>query len=394
MKKYIIVSCLMLGLFLGVSFSFSFQFGSNTEETRLKATQIIKKNCSVVGCHAGPFPAMNLNLEEEKFENSLLGKLSQELDEFKLIDVNNPEKSYLLKKIRGEEGIVGKQMPADSRPLLKQDQKVIEDWIRSLKDSMNLESSGFSQSDSNPKFNKPAFWGTRLVNLPTTQSLGKGQIQFRISHKFFPAIKNGLDEFFGLDGPAAMLLGLGYGITDNLSVMLSRSNRFKDVELALKWVFARQGGPSSFPFFAAFNLSGSTITQAQAGDIEKSKANIQLLLSRQISTRFSLLLVPSYSSNANHWDESPEGTFSVGTGMRYMVFDDFSVIVEWIPVLSGYKANSSGWGIGIEKKIGGHVFQVFLLNTIGITSSQYLPGGDFKLRDTEFRLGFNIFRLF
>ena len=172
-----------------------------------------------------------------------------------------------------------------------------------------------------------------------------------------------------------MLLGLGYGITDNFSVMLSRSNRFKDLELALKWIIVRQGESSGLPFSAAFNLSGNTITQVKLGDFVKSKANLQLLLSRQISTRFSLLLVPSYSSNANHWDEAPEGTFSLGTGMRYM-------------------ANSSGWEIGIEKKIGGHVFQVFLLNTVGITSSQYLPGGDFQLRDTEFRIGFNIFRLF
>lgn len=394
MKKYIFTVCLLLGIFLAVSYSFSFQTGSNIEETQAKAARIFKNNCSVVGCHAGPFPAMNLNLDEEKYKDSLLGKSSQEINEFKLIDTENPEKSYLLKKIRGEEDIVGKQMPAGSPPLSKKDQKVIEDWIISLKNSLNSGSSDFSQSDSDKKFSKPTFWGTRLVNLPTTQSLGKGQLQFRISHRFFPAVKDGYDEFFGLDGPAAMLLGLGYGITDNFGVMLSRSNRFKEVELAFKWIFVHQGGPSNFPFSVALNLSGSTITQDLPEEIEKSKANIQLLLSRQISSRFSLLLVPSFSSNANHWDESSEGTFSIGTGMRYMVLDDLSIIVEWIPVLSGYKANSSGWGIGIEKKIGGHVFQVFLLNTIGITSSQYLPGGDYQLKDTEFRIGFNIFRLF
>jgi len=277
----------------------------------------------------------------------------------KLVDIQNPEKSYLLKKIRGDEDIQGKQMPAGSPPLSEQDQKIIENWIISLKDSEDRETLDFSRSGIENKFSKPAFWSTRLVNLPTTQSLDKGQILFRISHRFFPAVKDGLNEFFGLDGPAAMLLGLGYGITDNFAVMLSRSNRFKEVELALKWNFVHQGGPSNFPFSAALNLSGSTITQDLPEETEKSKVNFQLLLSRQISSRFSFLLVPSFSSNANHWDESSEGTFSMGTGMRYMVLNDLSIIVEWIPILAGYEANSSGWGVGIEKKIGGHVFQVF-----------------------------------
>lgn len=394
MKKHIAARSFIVSLCFVVSFSFSYQADPASDELQKNAARVFKKNCSVVGCHAGPFPPVNLNLEEEKFEDFLVGKPSYELNNLNLIDVDNPEQSYLIKKIRGEAGIIGKQMPAGSSPLSKEDQKVIEDWVKSLKDSANRETSSFSQSDLDQKFSKPAFWGTRLVNLPTTQALGKGQILFRISHRFFPAVKDGYDEFFGLDGPAALLLGLGYGITDNFSVTLSRSNRFKDVELALKWIFVRQGGPSHLPFSAALNLGGSTITQAQPGEIVKSKANIQLLLSHQISSRFSLLLVPSFSSNANHWAESPEGTFSLGTGMRYMVLDDLSVIVEWIPVLAGYKANSSGWGMGIEKKVGGHVFQVFFLNTIGITSSQYLPGGDYRLKDTEFRIGFNIFRLF
>lgn len=77
-----------------------------------------------------------------------------------------------------------------------------------------------------------------------------------------------------------------------------------------------------------------------------------------------------------------------------MALNDISIIWEWIPVLDGYKKNSNGWGLGVEKKIGGHVFQVFFINSEGLTSDQYVPGGDMKLRDKDFRLGFNIFRTF
>ncbi len=232
MKKYVAAISFMVSLCFIVSFSFSFQAAPASEELQKKAAQIFKKNCSVVGCHAGPFPAVNMNLEEGKFEDSLVGKPSYELKDLKLIDVDNPEQSYLLKKIRGEAGIVGKQMPSGSPPLSEEDQKIIEDWVKSFKDSENRKTSGSSQTDLDQKFSKPVFWGTRLVNLPTTHSLGKGQILFRISHRFFPAVKDGYDEFFGLDGPAAMLLGLGYGITSS-QYLPGGDFRLKDTEFRI-----------------------------------------------------------------------------------------------------------------------------------------------------------------
>jgi hypothetical protein len=70
------------------------------------------------------------------------------------------------------------------------------------------------------------------------------------------------------------------------------------------------------------------------------------------------------------------------------------MLAEWVPVLSGRKDVENGWGLGIEKKIGGHVFQVFVVNSYGMTTDQYVPGGDLRLRDLDFRFGFNIFRSF
>ncbi|MCK7478366.1 MAG: DUF5777 family beta-barrel protein [Candidatus Moduliflexus flocculans] len=84
----------------------------------------------------------------------------------------------------------------------------------------------------------------------------------------------------------------------------------------------------------------------------------------------------------------------MGLGSRFMVFNELSVMLEWIPVLSGYKEVQNGWGFGIEKKIGGHVFQVVLTNSFGLTGSQFVPGGDLRLQDFDFRIGFNIFRTF
>jgi hypothetical protein len=168
---------------------------------------------------------------------------------------------------------------------------------------------------------------------------------------------------------------------------------YKEVELSMKWVLFRQG-KAKMPFSSAINIGGSVVTESQPDDVDTLKFNVQGILSYQFSDSLSLALVPAYSSNTNHWDPVPEGTLALGTGGRLMIFNDFSIIWEWNPVLSGYKVNTHGWALGIEKKIGGHVFQVFVLNSAGLTSSQFISGGDLRIQDGDFRIGFNIFRLF
>lgn len=408
-------------IFMAAVFIFSFSFQSSGKEDKLfsgdissmklqeKVSSILTQNCSTSGCHRGKYPPMNLQLEKDKFLKSLLNIPSQEIPSLKLVNKGNPEASYLLMKIKGDKKIVGNRMPAGSAPLKEEEIKTIEDWILSLSKNLTEQEKAQSQLNKDVAFKtddkpdkkqvrKPAFWGDRVINLPTAQSIEKGHLLFRISHRYIPSIKSGYDSFFGLDGPAVILLSLGYGLRDNLSVTLARTKLDKEVELSLKWLMFEQGETFTLPFSAALYCGGSLVTQSQPDKkvfhTDNMKFNLQVILSHRLSNAFSFLLVPAYSSNTNHWDPSSKGTFSLGTGGRWMIFNDFSIIWEWVPVLTGYKDNSNGWGLGVEKKIGGHVFQVFLLNSAGLTSDQFIPGGDLRLKDKDFRFGFNIFRTF
>jgi len=244
---------------------------------------------------------------------------------------------------------------------------------------------------------KPAFWGTRLVNLPTSRSIGEGDWLFRVSHRFYPAAKEGYDALYGLDGPASVLLGIGYGFSDRTSMSLSLANAYKEWELALKWKMMDLSRTET-PLSLALRGSLSLITLSHPGKKifrqNNLRVNVQASLAYRVHPSVSLLLVPGYSTNTDPADESYQGTLSLGLGGRVLIFDDFSLLLEWIPVLSGYSLESAGWGVGLEKKIGGHVFQVFALNSAGISTSQYVPGGDFRIVDGEFRFGFTIFRWF
>lgn len=373
----------------GISFGYQVVRSAAAEQ----ASKIFAKNCSVSGCHQGQYPPMGLNLSRDRFQDSLVNVLSREVPSLKLVDTQNPKESYLLMKIRGSEGIEGKRMPLNSLPLQPEEIQVIENWVQSLKGAV-VKEGGIPTKN---RVRKPAFWGTSVVNLPTPRAIGKARVLFRLAHRFFPAVKDGYDAFFGLDGPASILLGLGYGFSDKISLTFSRANVSKEFELSLKWTLWDQSDTAR-PFSLALLGSLGLMTVSQPGKKifreENMRFNVQASLAYTPHPNVSLLLVPGYTTNTNPAEESSQGTLSMGLGGRLLIIDDLSLLLEWIPVLSGYSLESSGWGFGLEKKIGGHVFQVFVLNSAGISTPQFVPGGEFQLSKGEFRIGFNILRWF
>ena len=373
---------------------------------------IIGRNCGVSGCHQGRYPASNLNLEPGGLPASVLDVPSQEVPERRVIDTAAPEKSYLLAKIKGEPGIVGVRMPAYRDPLSADQIRAIEAWILSLKsgsapaadDSKGTEPQPKNQPPAGgrkAKLSRPAFWGTRLINLPTAETVEARDFLFRISHRFIPAVASGWDGFYGLDGPAFILLSFGYGITDRLTVTVGRTNYDQEWEFTGDYRILEPSPESARPVSGALHIGGSVVAQDEPEGQDWSsrfRFNALFSLSYQVTDRISLLAVPGFASNTNYFAPDSEGTFSFGLGARARVFGDFSVIAEWVPVLAGYKDYINGWGLGVEQKIGGHVFQVFITNCYGLTAPQYLIGGDLsRFTDgffDEFRLGFNIFRTF
>jgi len=376
------------GFLFSNDFSYASPNSSAAENPQLeKIKEIFKRNC--IKCHSGIVPAQELNLEPGNLISSTVDVTSMQKMNLNIIDSSNPGKSYLLMKIKGEKNIVGKQMPLKKEPLSNEEIKTIEEWIMGLKDSQKV-------SDQQPKAKpgKNAFWGTRLINLATPTIIPKGHLLFRISHRFLPSVEDGYDSFFGFDGPAIIFFSMGYGISPNMDITIGRSNMFQEWELMLKWRILSPAKDSTFPLAVALHTGANLVTQESVSDSDKLKYNLQLTAAYPITPKISILLVPGYSSNVNHFNPSPEGTFALGTGIRLKLSRHLSIMGEWVPVLSGYKANTHGWGLGIEYKIGKHLFQVFILNSFGITTDQFMAGGDFSLNDGDFRFGFNIFREF
>lgn len=361
--------------------------------------RIFKSRCAV--CHKGKFPPMGLRLEPDGLPAAVVGVPSSEQQDLKIVDPGKPETSYLVRKIKGAEGITGKAMPPPPKdPLSAGEIERLAAWIASLAPAKTPGPAAGPAGAPKRLFDKPAFWGTRVVNLPTTTTMEKGAFLFNVSHRFMPRVSDGADVFWGLDGPAMIFLGVGYGITDRLGLSIGRARLYQEWDLTVSWLLAEQGPATGLPLSVALRGGFDWATQKREGhdlfDGSNFKAHGALSLSHQFSRRFSILAVPAFATNTNHWDADAKTNFGLGLAARFMVLEDLSLMAEWIPVLAGYTyaGGENGWGLALEKKIGGHVFQVFLTNAFGLTPSQVLTGGDLRLGDGDFRLGFNIFRTF
>jgi hypothetical protein len=104
---------------------------SAKEDLPGQVVSLFQKRCAV--CHRGKTPPRGLSWEPANIA-AAIGRPSREVPELKIIDTASPEASYILKKIRREDGIKGRPMPP-SKALGADELKVLETWVLGLKKS-------------------------------------------------------------------------------------------------------------------------------------------------------------------------------------------------------------------------------------------------------------------
>jgi mono/diheme cytochrome c family protein len=343
-----------------------------------------------------------------------------------LVDPGNPEGSYLLDKMIPGKEIDGVLMPLGGDPLPPEQIQTIEGWIAALPPAAEVEPQ--PPVVAAPKA-KP-FRGTDQIVLPTTTTLGKLNMQYRIDHRFG---RVGTERgAFGLDAGVVMSMGLGMGILDGWDVYLRRTNSRKGWELSTKYIPIRQeddmpvsfGGWVSVDWFRDFNVANPF------------SGNFMAMLSRLWFERWSTMLTASYHIPTNHnprvfvdFDdgmgrvpvEERRGTFDIGfaTSVWLGKRKKWGLDFEWfqpIPVpgdpdpfyFHGGDADPDGlqigsWAFGGSYYTGKHFFQVFVGNNREIHPNLVAPGGlapfdaqenDPSIRNINLFLGFNLMRHF
>lgn len=242
-----------------------------------------------------------------------------------------------------------------------------------------------------------AFKGLQIVTLQTTKMPAKKEVYFVVSHRF-GTVKDGFSEFFGLDQATTKIGGV-YGVTDWLSVSASRHTLLKVYEAGVKYRVARQS--ADFPVdIVGYNTIdiNSLFKKEDYPKIEFSDRLTyitQVLISRKVSEKLSVQLVPSYihKNLYNHALEN-NNQFSMGAGGRMKLTKRLSVNVEYMHNFDKPDFYTNPLSVGLDLETGGHIFQLLFTNSQAMTESGYITNAAGDWGKGDFFFGFNLYRVF
>ena len=243
------------------------------------------------------------------------------------------------------------------------------------------------------------FHSTQAANLPTAETLNAGLWMFEISHRFLPAVSEGADALWGLDGPVYNRLGLSYAPTDRLVVGLLRSNLDDNLELDVK-AGLLEGRLGEIRYKAGVMAGGainfgatpdSTATVLVEDD--ESQLYAQAMLNASFGDRLALGVVPTGFYNLRIRDVEPASTFALGLHGQYYSDGALSFLAEWILSVESVDYPNDGVSFGMEIETRGHFFKVLLTNQVRMNPTQFLVGTPFEYGSDAWRLGVNITRV-
>ena len=84
--------------------------------------QVFTPNCAKAGCHSAASGAGGLSLEAGQAYAQTVNRRAVGNSALDLIEPGDPERSYLVKKIRGDADITGARMPLDNPGAISQEQ--------------------------------------------------------------------------------------------------------------------------------------------------------------------------------------------------------------------------------------------------------------------------------
>jgi hypothetical protein len=270
--------------------------------------------------------------------------------------------------------------------------------------SLAYPSSALAQSPSQPSNSTPAGQAAatdddaalvlaepdfRVLNLPSTLRLPVYKGNFQLTHRFNGNLRRGsfsdnASNLFGLDQGAVVGFEYRFGIARHLQAAVYRTAIDKTFQFYGKYDPVRQSETAPVSLSALVSIEGSDNFQ------EDYSPALGLVASRSVADRLAMYVTPIWVHNTAAILDIDRDTFFVGIGGRLRLSSTVYVVGEVAPRTAGYDPNDAAYGFGIEKRAGGHLFQLNFGNGQGTTFGQVARGG---FPDTLF-MGFNLARKF
>jgi hypothetical protein len=240
---------------------------------------------------------------------------------------------------------------------------------------------------------KPAEPDFTLVSLPTSLRLPKFKSAFRVTHRFGRPLGDGdfgdlVGDLFGLDNGAVIGLEYRFGFVPNGQVTLHRSSSGKTIEFLGQYGAIRQGRQLPVDVSALVGIEGTNNFK------DSYSPALGAIVSRRFGDVAAVYAEPVWVNNTNPLPKAltdNNDTFMVGLGARIHIRPSVYLVGELAPRVSGYKPGVNHGSFAVEKRVGGHVFQLNFSNSWSTTMGQLARGG---FNNSDWFLGFNISRKF
>ncbi len=290
-------------------------------------------------------------------------------------------------------------------------------YILSILVAIGLSFALQGQEDVKPAKEKvyQTFKDTRVINSHSTETLKAGKLDFRIGHRFgdLGGDLGGWPTFYGLENASDIMIGLEYGLTNNMMVGLNRTKGAGPLKqninglFKIKFINQEKNGsqPLSIAYYAMTSLSTMERSTSQGvlnyfeDDLHRLSYHMELILARKFSPWFSLQLNGGWTYRNIVASNDHNTIVSIGSSARIQLTKLFGVLLEGRLPFSDLRTPDNGYyipmGLALEWETGGgHVFQLNFTNAEGMTETDYIPYTTKDFSKGEFRLGFTISRLF
>lgn len=264
-------------------------------------------------------------------------------------------------------------------------------------DLMNM----FDESDTSAEEVTASFKAGRIVLGQSIENPKPGNLNFVIQHQF-GRLNSGSYELFGLD-QATIRLGFEYGINDWLGIGIGRSSLNKTFDGYIKTRILKQKTGKSMPvsvsYFGGIFLISLKWEEPERKNYFSSRLSFahQILIARKINKYLTLQLTPTLiHRNLVETNSEENDVFALGLGGRYKLSNRVSVNAGYYYLLPGNTADhyDNSLSVGFDIETGGHVFQLFLSNSLGMQEPYFIANTSGSWSKGDIHFGFSINRTF
>lgn len=265
------------------------------------------------------------------------------------------------------------------------------------------------------------FSSTKTINARTTETVGKGKLDFNVSHNFgdVGGSNGGIKRFFGLDNAADIRIAFTMGLSDKLDLNIARAKgagpQQQLYETGIKYrIMEQKENDPSHPLSVA--VFGNMVIAASPQNAFPNQDNsydglgermsnvLQLILAKKMG-KVSVQLNPTYVTRGYAISYDQKSFFALGGALKVPLGGRVNLLLDYFhpfrseSTKNAFKTNDNikfydPLGVGFEILTSGHIFRLNFTNATELLENRFIPRTITSWGKGQFRWGFTISRKF